>query len=79
VVRASDFSSHRFPVDFIHYYLTEMNFDDSSKAWRLNKVPGPNGTFSYKCQICPKECHVYSIKNKVHSGVALYCKKHLSY
>ena len=53
-----------------------MNFDESSKAWRENKINNGNGSFSYRCKVCLRACLVYSKNNKNKFGVSDFCKKH---
>ncbi len=53
-----------------------MNFDESSKAWRENKISNGNGSFSYRCKVCPRACLVYSKNNKKNYGISEFCKKH---
>ena len=54
-----------------------INFDEASKAWRLNKKYIGNGMFSYKCQYIHtnnKQCNKSSYLNNYN-----FCKKHLIY
>lgn len=47
-------------------YKVDINFEESSKEWRKNKVVLGNGTFRYRC------AH-FSLKKQQ------YCKNHLVY
>ncbi len=57
-----------------------MNFDESSRAWRENKINNGNGSFSYRCKICSRACLVYSKTNKKKKNclipISEFCKKH---
>jgi len=53
--------------------FTAAFFDESSKAWRANKVLQPNATYSYKCRSflkSGKECTLKAV------NLEQTCKRH---
>jgi hypothetical protein len=71
----------------------EIDFDDSSKEWRKNKINVGQGCFKYKCSNinCNEVLYVYTTENKKFNKFAstfdlihknnpnkyLYCEEHL--
>lgn len=64
-------------------YDNHIDFDESSREWRKNKVSIGNGYFVYKCQyihtnrkICNKPIH-QNERYSNHPDRYTFCKKHL--
>ena len=72
---------------------TNINFDDSSNAWRQNKIYNGKGYFTYKCAVkeCNEQLYCYitqhklfysfatqfDLDNKNNSNQFTYCETHL--
>jgi hypothetical protein len=70
-----------------------MDFEDSSKEWRKNKIYIGKGYFKYKCKIkdCINELYSYTTEHKCfkkfalpfdllyknHKNKYIYCEEHL--
>ena len=54
--------------------FTSQFFDDSSVAWKMNKIQNKNATYEYRCAFCytNKRCRELPFDQ-------LYCKKHINY
>ena len=47
-------------------YLVEIDFDESSKAWKSNKIYKGNGMYHYKCMFCDIKCYKNTDKCYIH-------------
>lgn len=52
--------------DCVGKYLVEIDFDESSKAWKSNKIYRGNGMYHYKCIFCDIKCYKNTDKCYIH-------------